>query len=444
MTPLLKSIAVVLISILLVVLAVYGWRWSWPAMTRPYAATAAPKLTTVTNSGGLVVTFWTGSSRVYEKSANKPVRIDLLFENRSSVPIKDFHFLDFRAPGFEEPADGKCWTDHHPSCFSDAAGGQTNPTELAAGKSRRFWADLYPAVSTGRFGFLAVYGWSQQLPQQKKSDPHPIWIARSGSINLSAIEITSPLREAVGTHIRLLQSMAIPIVVGLLAAIFQRIDKARSERAEIWKEQLGRIFEYTRDHYLGIAREIQNLEIYHASSSFDRVPYHFLMFWIRMRLLRNAKGGWFLSTTEGEQLLAATWNLLFSHVQVHFGDMELENAMDELQGAVVSPSEYETLRSAPSPPATLPKIDAHLRLWGSGTSPKTGKNDSFNEALALLSILKLVLKYEWDRPFFRYWYGKKDDFEMQRFKTQLRYVPKTPAADYTQFKAAEEAYSAIL
>ena len=443
--PLLKKFVVVLIFVVLVALAVYGWSWSWPAMTRPYATTAAPKLSTVSNNGGLVVTFWTGSSRVYEKSVHIPVRIDLLFENRSSSSIKDLRFIDFRAPGFEESADGKCWADHHPSCSSEEPGELTGPIELGAGKSKRVWADLFPAVSTGRFGFLAVYGWSQQIPLQKKSDPGPISVAHSGSVSLPAIEITSPLREAVGTHIRLLQSLAIPIVVGLLAAIFQRIDKARSERAEVWKEQLGRIFEYTKDHYLGIGREVQNLEIYYASRSFDRVPYHFLMFWIRMRLLRNSKGGWFLSTTESEKLLAATWGLLFSHVQVHFGDMELEKAMDELKGVVVSPSEYgSALKGTGAGAAILPIVDANFRLWAAGTSPKTGNNDSFRQALALLSILKLVLKYEWDRPFFRYWYGHADDFEMDQYKVHLQYVPHSPPTDYADFEKAEKAYSAAL
>jgi hypothetical protein len=323
------------------------WTWSWPAITRPYAAPAAPKLAASQSaSDSLAVKMWIGSGRIYstckDKAGDECLRVDFEFRNTSDERIENLHFVDFKAPGFVE--SGKCWPEHqhYPSCVGSFAELSPFPFSIAPKSSVHVWAQLEPSVASGRFGILAVYSWSQK--SKSSASRTAISTSRSGSITLEPIEITSPLHEAVGTAERLMQALLLPIVVAFLAYIFQRLEKnresrrerlekkqearrarlervrtelhdrletERARRHEVWKDQLQRMLRYTPRHYTHVARTISALtRVSNEPELRERAFYDFLMFWLQIRALRDQKGGWFLSTKAGENALTSAFAIL--------------------------------------------------------------------------------------------------------------------------------------
>lgn len=446
-------------------IAVRVFQWSWPAMTRPYAATAAPKLATFSHlpQDSLVVKVWTESSRISSDCdvandgapGNRCPRIDLLFENKSNNNITGLHLLDFKLPGFV-PADN-CWhpsdapRSGYPSCRGESGSASTLPPIIHPGESWHVWGRVTPSVRAGRFGLLALFSWNQQparpapngargARRKWRSDQAPVDVTlHSGAVSLQPIEITSPIHESVGTAERLLQNLALPLVVAAFAWYFQLIDRTRSEQGEVWKEQLGKIFEYTQKYYLPLAANIAALERYARNpkdpADRQRTFYHLTMLWLHVRLLRSDKGGFFFSTQEGEKIVSYGWKLLSISVRNNLGLANTgDEKLDEIAEALGSQESLPKFRrrfAGSAPEATLlNNAETEFLAW-LDKGPKAAV--PFDECLALMSIMRLVMRYEWDRPFYRYWYRESVNFDRKEYLKALQEIPKVPAKQHELF-----------
>ncbi len=457
-----------LIAVVVVIVCLFFplWNWSWPALTRPYAATAAPKLSisSRTATDAVVARLWTGSGRVYatcvhDGSDKDCPRVDIAFENKSIKPVTNLRFEDFKTPGFLE--DGDCWKDNHPACLAGSESATEVSGTIEAGRSIHLWARIKPAGAIGRYGLLALYSWEQPTgvvdsPNKKhKSDrkrgsadqsgTSPILVQHSGAVTLQPIEIMSPLHEAVGTAEHLLQNLALPIVVAGFAWFFQVFDRTRSERGEVWREQLGRIFEYTQKHYLGISTNVSALERYATDPAYrDRMFYQFAMLWIQVRQLRSEKGGWFFSTREGEIVIARGWRLFSMNVRDHLGSRKGgDMRMDSVADIIKSPESISKFRSrltaGDADAKLLTALDKDFVAWVDNAAAATDR--SFSESLALLSAIAMVLRFEWDRPFYRYWYRENPVFSRTRYQELLTKIPQEPQEEYFEFSDAAKSYS---
>lgn len=418
---------------------------------------------------------WIGSGRIYSTCKDKPgdecLRVDFEFRNTSDERIEDLHFVDFKAPGFIE--SGKCWPEdqHYPSCVGSFAELSPFPFSIGPRSSVHVWAQLEPSVASGRFGILAVYSWSQRSSPASRIG---VSTSRSGSITLAPIEITSPLHEAVGTAERLMQALLLPIVVAFLAYIFQRLEKnretrrekldkkqearrarlervrtelhdrletERARRHEVWKEQLERMFIYTQEHYAHIARSMALVIQSPKEADFrDKVFYYFLMLWFHNRALRDRRGGWFLSTKAGENVFKSGWPILISHLKGHLDYPGLEVAMALVKKPETLPRFRRRLRKisyserGERARIELTKIQENFLTW------VDSQDGSFPAVLALLEILANVLRFEWDRPFYGYWYDEVPSFPFEECDRALARLPQKPETLVLGFRAAFAEY----
>lgn len=405
---------------------------------------------------------WTGSGRVYSTcEGNSWVRVDLEFENTSEERVENLHFLDFKAPGFQEVGD--CWLleQHYPACIENSTNAAPLPAALEPGGSVHVWARLKPSVATGRFGLLALYGWSQVASNARGGKI--VRVTRSGFVALQPIEVTSPLHEAIGTAERVIQGLLLPIMVAFLAWLFQRFEKNRearrnklektqeirrsrleSKRArghEVWKDQLERMLRNTPEHYTHISRTVYALtESPHQTGFRNRVFYDFLMFWLQVRALREQRGGWFLSTKTGENALSSAWAILIASIREHLEYASLERAMDIVRKPESLPNFRRRFDESSYPQADSEAATELRRIEKNFLSWVDNGDKSFFSVLEALKIFRHILRFEWDRPLYEHWYKEQPSFPFDECQKALSRLPSEPKELIEKFRADLEVY----
>jgi hypothetical protein len=399
----------------------------------------------------LVATMWVDSVRTY---TDRDVRVDLDLENHSGRMAEQLA-IHFEEPGFEER--GPCWQDHHPAC---PAGGNESPVPmpatLQAGRSIHVYATLKP-LSAGRFGILAIYRWAETGGggdiKVKAVAPE----SYTRAVSLDPIEVTTRWLAVLEVLKRLGEWLALPVVIALAGAAWQwtikRHDEQYAEREkhrqwlenerekafQVWKEQLARIFEYTQQHYLHITRSIRGLQeaVTKARAGDaryrERVFYHFLMFRMHMRNLRDSKGGWFLMSMDAETVLSAAAFLLWSQFAAKLDDKRLDTVVGRLKRPV-GLAKYREACTSGKTGNELSAAEAEYLSWMDSADPE----ESFNRCLGLMDLMRMVLLFESNRPMVEYWYMKKPDFTLTQFRTILKKLPAVPAADAENVKELEE------
>ncbi len=440
---------------ILLAIAVLVWatsRWIISESQLPLANAKAAQFVTGNVSGtGMVARMWVNSARVY---SGQTVRMDLVFENHAAKRIENLEFVDFQHPGFEP--SGTCWRDHHPACL----GGKTKAVELnpilEPGESVHIWGSLKPSA-TGRYNVLAVYTFSS--PYEGPAANGSSGMQRfTPALSLQAIEVTTPLWEAAAGFNKFL---ALPLIGALILFGVQAWDKDRDKRKQqienerartftVWTEQLKRVFEYTQQHYLPMYQSISNLRgdvgLLRGTAgrpAESRYALHalfsFLMFRTQVRRLALAKGGFFLSTLDAENILSKISQLLKDVMRAH-GPSE-----DDMAAAVsavnrpVDLAKFTLLLTSPEKGPVITRVWRPLLAWIMGSAPHHDQGQSFDVYLALLTIMGAVLQFEWDRPFFRYWYAKRPEFDATEVRNALDKLPDAPE-QWADFKQLVETY----
>jgi hypothetical protein len=394
-------------------------------LLRPSANPARARYVSVPGSssaGLLAAAMWIDRVRVYK---DQPIQVNLSFTN-GSANAADGLAIEFQAPGLDE--SGPCWLDGAPACAPGKNVAVSLPGAIKPGESIHVHAALNPA-DYGRFGLLAIYRWSETTaPNATRSYVR--------AVTLEPVEVTTRIGELLAWAASWL---ALPLVIGIGGALWQLWGQDREKEFEVWKEQLGKLFDYIRRYYMGVARSIFSLN--KAANDLanprqrERVFYYFVMFWMRMRVLRE-KGGWFLSEKKSEELLNAIWIPLWGQIESWVDDKRVDEIADILEKPVSLPR-FRAEFVAPAPPARVTPAPAtpppgscsalfvaaetEFLAWVDGAAPNSG--DSFRRCLSLMLMLRMVLAFEWDRPFFGYWYGTKPEFDVDAFEGHLKNVP---------------------
>ncbi len=450
-----------LLAIAVLVLAT--WRWAVSESQRPVGnANAARFVTSKAPGSGLVAGMWVDSARVY---TDQTIRMDLVFENHTSKRIDEFHFVDFQIPGFEPSGD--CWKDGHPACLEGATNALQLRSIIEPGASVHIWARLKPSA-TGRYGMLAVYSFSSLGDGSASIAPSSLQ-RFTPALFLQPIEVTTPLREAAAGLSRLL---ALPLLGALILFGVQAWDKDRDKRKQqaekesderkqqiekerertftVWTEQLKRVFEYTQQHYLPIYQSISDLQknvglVRGPTKEAEDYAVHslfsYLMFRIQIRRLALAKGGFFLSTHDAEDILSKASELLKDVMRAHG---RLEDDVGAAMSAVnrrVDLAKFTGLLASPEKGPVIERVWQPLLAWILEKPPHQHQEQSFDVYLALLTIMQTILEFEWDRPFFRYWYAKRPEFSAKDVREVLDKLPQAPQ-QWADFKELVQKYMA--
>ena len=59
---------------------------------------------------------------------------------------------------------------------------------------------------------------------------------------------------------------------------------------------------------------------------------------------------------------------------------------------------------------------------------------SFDLYMALLTIMQVVLSFEWDRPFFQYWYANRPKFAEESLEKALDELPSDGTGEWADFR----------
>jgi hypothetical protein len=419
---------------------------------------------------------WVDSTRVYR---DQPIQIDLVFENHTAERIRDFRFVDFRKPGFDQT--GSCWKDNRPACLAGAASAVPIPTTLEPGVAMHLWAQLKPSVSSGSFGILAVYSFSKlrQPEEQNRSRQAPVAPFQehfTQALSLPPIEITTRSSEVLGGVASILGVPLLATVLGSLVlfgvqswdkqreaekqssertreAERQSVEKERERAFAVWSEQLKRMFEYIQDHYLPIDSATRLLNEFQAKFRGSpgrlgdpaygiRALHQFLTWQLQVRELSIKRGGFFLSSSKAEQILGKCSFLFATEKRKRMPDEDLQAAVDvmsKMEQPVSLPA-FLSLFKVGQPHATLMiRVRTNFFAWMDGTAFNDA-GASFNSCLALLKVMGAVLRFEWDRPFHGYWYAGIPKLESAELDVAIGNLPSEPADKIEQLKALLQEY----
>ncbi len=414
-----------------------------PATARFQSAAAAKKEAESGASGapkGLAAYAWIDTNRV---DSSEPLTMWVTFENHTADAIHKLHFVQFNAPGFAVP---ECWYAN--TCME---GGEASATEhklpdtLAAGESATVWAKLKPAAESGRYTVLAVFAW-----QQGKED------FRS-AVSAGPVEVTAWWREAiqfVGKPLReLVQGLALPAVLILLGWYFQRRDKEREEarkvhdneqdeRRQIWNSLLPGLLENAQKYYMPVNRSVKNLLQASAKARTSKkatdareYTYSLLICCRRFRAVREHLGGFHFKDRDGERVTVLAWTILNHHVDSRFALRDKDEMLDLLD-PMESFARFEERFRHWGSKELVTKLETQAVAWLTGDA-----QGSFAEVEPVLEILRCVLDYEINRPFF-YWYDTKEKLNATRCGDGLKKLPAEPAATVADIKTALTAYLA--
>ncbi len=390
----------------------------------------------------LVATLWVDSVRIYE---DHQIRVDLTLDNHSDRDAQDLS-IAVQAPGFDPVS--QCWKEGHPAC-DDAGGLIEKLPPVPAGESLHLHGSLKPSHS-GRFGLLAIYHWTEITSAAAGAPKRPRRGAPSApgkqtftrAVTLEPVEVTTRLHERASAFASF---VTLPVSLAILGGLWAWLnkhrddvraaqDKERERDFEVWKEQLGRLFEYTQQHYLNISRSILGTATETAKAAAapprkNRIFFHLVMLWLYLRDLRDRRGGWFFSDKGGEEVLFAGWGLAMNQI-----DAKLDTArLDLLVEAIKKPVSFGKFRGyfAQTHPLHTMFTDAEKQCldWVDGAQPLTDAGDSFRRCLAVLNLMRLVMRFEWDRPFVGYWYRKAPEFDFAKFRDLLTQLPLETSLD---------------
>jgi hypothetical protein len=435
-----------------------GLRLTEYIASRTMTRAARPKVATSKDilAHSLGGTLWVDSAKVYE---DQQIRADLNLENHTGKTVT-LQSVEIQTQGFEQ--SGGCWQPpNRPACVGDGDSAGVVPATLSAGESLRLHATLKPQ-SAGQRGLLAIYRWSESAADGKKTTE-----TFTRGVNLEPIEVTTRWEEFGAGFASYADKLALPLVLALGGALWgwwnkrrddrlQASEKERERAFEVWKEQVARVFEYTQQHYLHISRSILGIQTAATKAATatvgaaaavyrERILFHLVMLWIHLRDLRERRGGWFFSDKDGEEALFAGWVLAANRI-----DAKLDaKRLDQLADAIKKPVSLAKFRGyfLTTHPlhATFLAAEKQCLEWYDGAAPYSDAGDSFKRCMAVLNAMRMVMRFEWDRPFVASWYGRKPEMKLAEFRGLLTNLPVMAPADTegTKARAAFEAKARI-
>jgi hypothetical protein len=259
---------------------------------------------------------------------------------------------------------------------------------------------------------------------------------------LEPIEVTTYWRERTG---EIAGVLALPLFLAAGGGVWGWVNKRRDDRRlaienerergfEVWKEQLSRVFEYTQEHYLHISRSILGIQTASVKAVTDnnhreRIFFHLTMLWIHLHNLRERRGGWFLSDKDGEEMLFTGWLLAANQIDAKLDSKRLAELVDAIKKPVSLPKFRGYFVTTHPLHATFDAADKQCLDWFDGKPPYNDEGDSFKRCMSVLKLIRMVIRFEWDRPFVEHWYGRKPEIDLALYEELLKNLPVIPAVD---------------
>ena len=182
----------------------------------------------------------------------------------------------------------------------------------------------------------------------------------------------------------------------------------------------------------------------------ERIVFHLAMLWIHPRDLRERRGGWFFSDKAGEDVLAAGWILALNQIVAKLDSKYLDQLADAIKKPV-SLGKFRGYFVATHPlHAMFSTAEKECLDWFDGEAPHNDNGDSFRRCMSVLKVMRIAMRFEWDRPFSKYWYARKPEMKLDEYRKLLEKenLPVMTEGDsegtkaLAEFREKAEAYAA--
>jgi hypothetical protein len=386
------------------VLAWLGWAYQLPHSEEEAVSLAGATLPVTLPYGDVEITAWASREVI---RAGDTFEVWLLVKNVSGLPLSELAIKFFASPGFVPV--GTCWRGGVPGC---------RPGMPAANQPVGLEATLAPDQTGMVFAELKSAGSTKG--QIKASIA---WVAggkpREELAAIDPVRVLPRVRGWVTALYSLLKDLGLPLLVGVLAFIFQRSLQERSRVQTVRNALLPTATANAVNYLLPVVSAIAALRRFTKEAAeatdaevkslkWQQSFYYFVFLIKRMRDQLIKGGAIFLEDTDGEEIVIQCWVAVYFRAVESFGYLELSQTvdlMDENESFSLFMKQFPGLRDLLGPPPGGDRLAAmrfrrkFLTLTAAG---------GFNADLGVLGIMEEILQLEVNRLFLG-WYERIDN-----------------------------------
>ena len=383
-------------------LASLGWAYQFPH-SEEEAVSLVGATSPVTLPGDVEITAWASREVI---RAGDTFEVWVLVRNASHLPLSDLAVKSFVSPGFVPL--GTCWRGGVPGCrpgmpvATQPVG--LEPT-LAPGLTGMVFAELKSAAST-KGQIKARLAW---VADGK---------AREELAAIEPVTVVPRIRSWVVASYSLLKDLALPLLVGVLAFIFQRSLQERTRVQTVRNAILPTATANAVNYLLPVTSTIQTLrkftkEAAEATDAQEKALkwqqsfFYFVFLLKRMRDQLLKGGAIFLEDTDSEGIVVQCWAAVYFHAVESFGYLELSHAVDLMEdheSFSLFMDQLHGLQDLLGPRPSGDRIAAMRFRTKFLTLTAAG---DFNTDLGVLGVMEEILRLEINRLFLG-WYERID------------------------------------
>jgi len=342
------------------------------------------------------------------------VHVWVTFQNRSDAEIQNLKLGRFRTDGFKQ---GRCWIAEVPACRPGETVAKSSllPAKLLPGETVALMGDLQPENAPGSRVLMGPVSWT--LVRPGKSPLNEVEV-----VTLGPLQVAEPpthwlltVGEAVYSFFK---DLGVPVVLGLLAYLFQRLQQDRTRQQETRQRFLDRATDNSARFYLPICSAAHML-VWQSRAfkeaapgdperekSFRRSFYYFLYLMKKNRDLGHHAGGFFFPKREAEKVVDKCERAFFPAAWGRLGYIEISEVLDSLdeeetitslEKKLFRPRFLSLLSGSEATAAT--RLRDGFRTWL--------EKDGFDRYHDVLTVFSKVVLYEVNTVYAS-WYGQED------------------------------------
>ena len=356
--------------------------------------------------------------------------------NGTDSPVSGVRLLaPFITPGFV-PDDRSCWTPNGlPTC--DEVGRRVSPPAcLAPGEASTLHARLRAEGELGTYSPMIVIAWQRPSGGEARE-----------ALILGPIEVTSPWREAFlnagRRFLGIAKDIAIPLAIFLIGLTFQKATQAhlesakreedqRGRRMQVWQGLLAQNFKDVQKYYLpglsSLGRIQGRIEAATKGEEVARMEclFSLLLFMKRMKFLIDEIGGVQFQNRSGEDIVAGAFGVLrrILEDERRFGVVDAALAMKSM-ALNEDLGDFHSKYTGADPSTN--ELFSRLKLKFDGWLVDTAY--PFATYMCLIQVFATVMEHEINRPFWEYWYEKREEFPRSQLEGQLEDLKRIPEAE---------------
>ena len=429
------------IAFVLVALTWVGYLYQGPRSTEEAVSLATATSPERRVIGEVELKIW--ASRTVIRSGDS-FELWLLVKNTSQLPLAELRIVDLYSPGFVPI--GNCWIAGVPGCRPGVPS-SVQPAGLETA--------LPPGAVAMVFAELKSSGKPKPTSSKLKSAGNPTCnasakLAAAGNpfdkpdpikscvtwklagrvitepIEIQPVEVAPNVAHWVAIAYTLLKDLGLPLVLAILAYLFQQILHERSRVQSGRDAMLPTATANAAKYLLPAASAAGTLR--RVLGEAEKLPpqkpkwwakqqeafYYFIFLLKRMRDGNTIGGGFFLKDQRSEEFAAGCWRAIYRRAIDHFGYLNLSHAQDLLEGHETISSFLDRLQSPDEELKSAQRAAAEVAERFPGWS----KVPPHNADLRLLGVLVDILQFEANRLYLG-WYDEvqiPDHEDLQRWQ----------------------------